>query len=48
MIILDRLTAVFEWFGIRLEKDAGESLDDALSLLRAQWSLSSLAHANSS
>jgi hypothetical protein len=44
MIILDRLTAVFEWFGIRLEKDAGESLDDALRILRTQWSFSTLVH----
>src|SRR6266403_3316450 len=48
MILLDGLTAVFEWFGIRLEKDTGESLDDAFRFLQTQWSLSSFAHASTS
>jgi hypothetical protein len=36
MILSDGLTAVFDWFGIRFEKDAGESLDDAFGLLGTQ------------
>src|SRR5215475_15470462 len=48
MIILERLTAVFEWLGTRLKKDAGEVLDNAFGLLRAQWYFSSLAHFGSS
>src|SRR5215831_6294319 len=48
MIILDRFPTIFEWLGIRLEKDTGKALDNALGLLRAQRYFSRRAHLSSS
>jgi hypothetical protein len=48
MIFFYRSPAVFEWFGIRLEKNAGEALDDIFRFLRTEWCFSNLAHVSSS